>query len=158
MNSIQTLDLIQDYHNQLDSFITSLQAVKNHNQKYQTTFKSSIGNNNFTIVQRKNENDETVKLRAEKALEQIYEFNDRNEILLQIINDFLNNINVLHHNTEVFKNHLESDRNVYQSKMNEIEDFINTKIEQMRNKELSLLDKQKRIINEKYEKEMKKTQ
>ena len=89
MNNIKAINSIQDFHHQLDDFITSIDAIKNQNLDYEVLYKDWTKTKDFTIVQQENESVEQVKERAETALDQIYELNKRNNLIIEGMNEFL---------------------------------------------------------------------
>ena len=156
MKNIEAITFIYLYHRHLDDFITSIHAIKNQNLDYEITFKDWTRTKDFTIVQQENESVEEVKERAETLLDQIYELIDRNNLIIQGMNEFVSKIEELKNVSERYLKKLDKDENVYETKMKELERFINEKIEEMRKKELKEYEEAMRKvkeINEKYEKE-----
>ena len=153
MNNIKAINSLFDYHRHLDDFITSIDAIKNQNLDYEATFKDWTKTKDFTIVRQENESNKEVKERAQTALDQIYELNKRNELIIQGMNDFFQKIEELKKQSERYLNKLNKDENVYETKMKELEGFINEKIEEIRKKELKEYEdamRKVKEINEKY--------
>ena len=69
------------------------------------------------------------------------------------MNDFLSKIEKLKEESEKYLNDLKKDKKNYGIKMMELEIFINGKLEEMRNKEVSQREEEIRKFNEKYDNE-----
>ena len=95
MNNIKGTNSLFDFHNQLDDFITSIDAIKNQNLDYEVIFKDWTRTKEFTIVQKVNESDEEVIDRTSTVVDQTIELNQRNNLLVQGMNEFLLKIEVL---------------------------------------------------------------
>ena len=76
MNEIESINLIQEYHQNLDDLMSIAKALQKQISDDEKNFANLSGNEEFPIIQQEDGNDKDDKLRGEFELYQLLELNN----------------------------------------------------------------------------------